>query len=71
MNNSPKKIPIAVAKEIAEKYNYDQIVIYARQVTEDEKPGGEHMTTYGKSKIHCDVAARMAATLQKFMGWNT
>ena len=61
-----KPIPISAAKQIAENYGYDQIVVYARKVGD---AGGEHMTTYGKTKEHCDVAARMATTLQKFMGW--
>lgn len=62
-------IPIKDAKDIAKKYGYDQVVIYARKVG-DFPDGGEHMTTYGVNKIHCDIAARMAKVLQKFMGWN-
>lgn len=62
-----KRIPIVAARDIAEKYGYDQVVIYARKIGDS---GGEHMTTYGRNKIHCDVAARIATTLQKFMGWN-
>jgi hypothetical protein len=65
-----KPIPISVAKQIAEAYGYDQVVIYARKVDTDDVRGGEHMTTCGKTKQHCDVAARMAAALQEFMGWN-
>ena len=59
-----KRIPISAAQLIADKYGYDQVVVYARKVGE-----GEHMTTYGTTKEHCDIAARMGATLQKFMGW--
>lgn len=61
-----KKIPIEVAKRIAEQYGYEQIVIYARQTGEN---GGEHMTTYGVNKLHCAIAAQMGKVLQKFMGW--
>ena len=64
-----KPIPISAAKTIAERYGYDQVVIYARKVGEDPAPHGEHMTTYGVTKVHCQVAARMADTLQRFMGW--
>lgn len=64
-----KRIPVTAAKEIAEKYGYDQVVIYARKVGADPEPHGEHMTTYGKTKEHCTVAAKMAEALQKFMGW--
>lgn len=62
-----KRIPVTAAKRIADEYGYDQVVVYARKVGDDS---GEHMTTYGVNKAHCEVAARMAKTLQKFMGWN-
>lgn len=63
-----KPIPITAAKRIAVDYGYDQVVIYARKTGE---PGGEHMTTYGVTKQHCSIAARIGDTLKKFMGWNT
>ena len=47
-----KKIPIAAAKQIAEEYGYDQVVILARKI-----PEGSHATTYGANKAHCEVAA--------------
>lgn len=65
-----KPIPISAAAKIAKEYGYDQVVIYARRVGENPDPHGEHMTTYGRTKVHCDVAARMGVVLQKFMGWN-
>lgn len=62
-----KKIPIKAAKDITDRYGYDQIIIYARKVGDK---GGEHMTTYGKTKEHCSVAARIGSFLQtKIMGW--
>ena len=61
-----KRIPIAVGKRIAEEYDYDQVVIYARKVGDG---GGEWMTTYGVSKLHCAVAAKMGVVLKQFMGW--
>ena len=75
-----KRIPIAAAKRIAEQYGYDQVVIYARKVdvqifngqpvgTTTANGGGEAMTTYGVSKVHCGIAARMGKVLQDFMGW--
>lgn len=63
------RIPITAAEAIAKKYGYDQVVIYARRVGEDPAPHGEHMTTYGVTKLHCHVAARIGTTLKKFMGW--
>lgn len=64
-----KRIPVTAAKRIAEEYGYDQVVVYARKVG-DAPNGGEHMATYGVNKAHCDVAAKMAKVLQKFMGWD-
>jgi len=63
-----KSIPIVAARDIAERYGYDQIVIVARKVGPD---GGEHVTTYGRDKAHCDVAARVGDFLKfKVMGWH-
>lgn len=63
-----KPIPISAAKEIATKYDYDQVIIVARKVGEN---GGEHVTTYGKNKVHCGIAARTGDFLKyKIMGWN-
>jgi hypothetical protein len=75
-----KRIPIKAAQRIAEEYGYDQVMIYARKVdrpsgvgetAKTEIKGGEHMTTYGVNKIHCDVMARIGKYLQtKIMGWD-
>lgn len=64
-----KRIPITAAKRIADEYGYDQVIVYARKVGVVQ-PFGEHMTTYGVTKQHCDIAARMGAVLKKFMGWD-
>lgn len=64
-----KKIPLAAAKLIADRYGYDQVVIYARATSGDPSSQGEHMTTYGRTPCHCKVAAQMGAVLQNFMGW--
>lgn len=65
-----KRIPIRAAQDVAEKYGYDQVMIYARKVGDDPDPHGEHMTTYGVTKAHCDAMARIASFLQtKIMGW--
>lgn len=66
-----KRIPIAAARRIAEAYGYDQVVIYGRRVGLSPDPSGEHLTTYGVDRVHCEVAARMGRTLKRFMGWNT
>lgn len=61
------EIPISAAKHIADEYDYDQVIIIGRKVGKD---GNEHCTTYGKSKAHCDVAAKAGNFLKyKVMGW--
>jgi hypothetical protein len=65
-----KRIPIRAAERIAKDYGYDQVIIIARRVGEDPEPYGEHLTTYGINKVHCDVAARTGSFIQhKIMGW--
>lgn len=62
-----KSIPISAAEAISKKYDYDQVVIIGRKVGEG---GGEHCTTYGRNRVHCDVAARIGDFLKyKVMGW--
>lgn len=63
-----KPIPISAAKRIAEAYGYDQVIIVARATGDG---GGEHCTTYGRDKVHCEIAARCGDFLKyKVMGWN-
>lgn len=58
-------ISVSVAKMIADKYDYDQVVVIARKVGRNE-----HVTTYGKTKQHCDIAAKMGDFLKyKIIGW--
>ena len=61
-----KNIPIKAAKEISNKYGYDQVIIIARAVG-----FSEHVTTYGKDKIHCNIAAKIGDFLKyKVMDWS-
>lgn len=64
-NDKMKKIPISAAKKIAHDYGYDQVIIFARRVGESPDPHGEHLTTYGKDKAHCNVAARIGSYLKR------
>ena len=65
-----KPIPISAAKKIAEAYGYDQIIIVGRKVGEGEG-SGEHCTTYGVNKEHCNAAAQCGNFLKyKVMGWH-
>ncbi len=62
------KIPITQAKHIAEKYGFDQVIIIARKTG---KNGNEHVTTYGKTKEHCEIAANTGEFLKyKVIGWH-
>ena len=49
-----KRIPITAAKRIARKYDYDQVIILGRKIGE-----GGWISTYGKTRAHCDAAAQM------------
>lgn len=62
-------IPIDAAEHIARRYGYDQVVIIARRVGAAPEPHGEHVTTYGVDRAHCDSAAAQGRALKKFMGW--
>lgn len=64
---STKPIPVSAARNIAQLYDYDQVIVVARKVGDD---GMEHVTTYGRDKAHCAVAARTGDFLKhKIMGW--
>ena len=60
-------IPIQAAKHIAHQYGYDQVIIIARKVGED---GHEHVTTYGRDRENCSVAAHIGDYFKhSIMGW--
>lgn len=63
-------IPIAAAKRIAEDYGYDQVVIMARRCHTTPEPHGEHVTTYGRTKDHCQVAAMMGDKFKRIALWS-
>lgn len=70
MDEPMKPIPIAAARDIAERYGYDQVIIIGRRVGRGPDPHGEHCTTYGRDKAHCEIAARIGNFLKfKVMGW--
>lgn len=67
MRRPMKPIPIVRARDVAKQYGYDQVIIVARRVGDDV---GEHVTTYGRDKPNCDVAARIGNFLKfRIMGW--
>lgn len=54
-----KEIPISAAKDIAKKYDYDQIIVIGRKVGSHE-----HVTTYGVDKENCAAAAKIGDFLK-------
>lgn len=66
-----KPIPVSAGERIAKDYGYDQVIIVARRVGSDPVHRGEHCTTYGINREHCDVAAKCGRYLQRrVMGWH-
>ncbi len=63
--NKYKSIPISAAKEIAKKYDKQQVII----VTWDAVHGKEHVTTYGDSKETCRQAALGGTKIKSALGW--
>ena len=60
-----KSIPIKTAKEIAEIFDKDQVII----VTWDQAHGRTHVTTYGKTLEECKMAAEGGNLVKKALGW--
>jgi len=64
------EIPISKAREIAEEFDYDQIIIIGRKVESEKDPGGEHVTTYGVDDPNSLAAALIGNHLKyNVMGW--
>lgn len=49
-----KKIPITLAKDISNKYEYDMVIIIGKN-----KDGNGHITTYGKTKELCKEVGKI------------
>ena len=57
-----RRIPIKAARDIADQYDYDQVIIYGRNLKD-----GEHMTTYGRSRAYCNAAAKIGDALKRII----
>ena len=57
-------IPIRSAESIGRRFGYDQVVVFGRRVSDDPKLAGEHMTTWGRNRDHCQVAKHIGNTLK-------
>lgn len=62
---SVKRIPISAAKEIADKYEQNQVII----VTFDKSENRTHVVTYGKTIEECKQAAQGGNFVKKALGW--
>lgn len=61
------RLPIKAARDIAEKYGWDQVIIVARKVGDN---GFEHVVTYGDGGAHCEAAARAGMAIKHhLMRW--
>lgn len=68
MKQNGKRIPISAAKRIAEEFGYEQVIIIARHP--DPVNGIEHVTTYGKTIQHCEIAAKVGNYIKyEIMKW--
>lgn len=64
MTQRHRPIPIAAARELAEKYGYDQVVILGA----DREQSKNHVATYGVTKEHCDEAAKTGEFIGRVLG---
>ena len=60
-----KKVTIAAAKEIAQKFDKTQVII----VCWDDTHKKMHVTTYGKSLLDCEQAAVGGNFIKRALGW--
>jgi len=61
-----KRIPIKSAKDIAQKYDKDQVII----ISWDRKTGTTWVTTHGKTIEDCNMAAEGGNKLKReFLKW--
>ena len=57
-----KRIPIKTARDIAQRFEYDQVLIWAWN-----KKDGQHVTTYGRSMQDCDQIAQGGNYIKRHM----
>lgn len=60
-----ENIKISDAKRISEKSGFPEIVIFGY----DPESGSQHVTTYGKTKLQCNDAAKAGNHLKRALGW--
>ena len=60
-----KPIPVSAGKQIAQEYDYSQVIIVAW----DKKTNIQHVTTYGVSRQDCLQAAQGGNFVKQALGW--
>jgi hypothetical protein len=60
-----KRIPIAAAKQIADRFDLAQVIIAAF----DRNDGRTHIVTYGQTSQDCEQAAVGGNFIKKALGW--
>lgn len=60
-----KNIPIEAAGTIAKKYDAPIVVVFGY----DPATNRQHVTTFGRTKEECRMAARAGNDLKKHLGW--
>jgi hypothetical protein len=60
-----KKMPIKAAKDIAEKYGQDVVIM----VTWEKETGTTHTVSYGRTIADCNFAASGANMVRKALGF--
>lgn len=61
------RLPIKAARDIADNYGWDQVIIVARKVGDE---GYEHVVTYGAGRAHCEASARAGNAIKHhLMRW--
>ena len=58
------KLPIALAKNVLDQYDLEQVIVLCRA-----KDGSEHFVTYGDTPTSCQEAAISADRLKRAFGW--
>jgi hypothetical protein len=62
---SGKRIPISLAKNLANELGYTQVIIHAY----DGNTGIQSVCTYGKTLDDCENAAKGGNAIKKLLGW--
>ena len=62
-----KRIPVALAKKIANDYGYEKVVIFGITKTENKERYSFWVTTYGKTKQLCEVADKVGKFFVKVL----